>query len=128
MRAVLRLLLVLPPVLFLLPVAAAGQGMREGDATFGAVGLAETLSGRTLEFFDASLARYGADGSYSYRYRPDDPPFRGTWDTTDESAVCVSFNNGFSRCDTIVRAEGRLVLITEDGLRFPVRDLRANSR
>jgi hypothetical protein len=121
MRAMASALAVLA---VLAPVAAGAQGARAGDETFGAPALSDVLSGRTLEFFDASLARYSADGRYAYRYRPGDPPFRGRWETTPDSEVCVEFDNGFSRCDRIVRAEGRLVLITEDGLRFPVREVR----
>lgn len=105
---------------------AAGQGMRADDAPFEPAALSDVLAGTTLEFHDDSRARYGAAGDYAYRYRPDDPPFRGTWET-EGSAVCVTFDNGFDRCDTIVRAEGRLVLITADGLRFPVRAQRPNS-
>ncbi|MEM1431462.1 MAG: hypothetical protein AAGG09_18555 [Pseudomonadota bacterium] len=106
---------------------AVAQGSRVGDVTMGAADLAAVLAGQTLEFFDGSLARYAEDSSYQYRYRPEDPPFVGTWDTNEESEVCVVFDNGFSRCDRIVRSAERLVLITEDGLRFPVRALRPNS-
>lgn len=104
----------------LLASTASGQGMRAGDTLFEAAALSDLLAGTTLEFHDDSRARYGAGGAYEYRYRPGDPPFRGTWETED-SAVCVTFDNGFDRCDTIVRAGGRLVLITAEGLRFPVR-------
>jgi hypothetical protein len=123
-RAVL--VLILAP---LIPAAlpAQAQGTRPGDVPFAADALSAALSGRVLEFHDDSRARYGADGAYTYRYRPGDPPFRGTWETTEDSAVCVTFDNGFSRCDVIVRAAGRLVLITEEGLRFPVREVRPAS-
>jgi hypothetical protein len=117
--------LALPIAGVLLASTAAGQGMRDGDAVFGAAELSQLLAGTTLEFHDDSRARYGPDGAYEYRYRPGDPPFRGTWETRDGD-VCVTFDNGFDRCDTIVRAAGRLVLITEDGLRFPVRRQRPN--
>ena len=109
----------------LLASTASGQGMRADDTLFDAATLSDLLAGTTLEFHDDSRARYGAGGAYEYRYRPGDPPFRGTWET-DDSAVCVTFDNGFDRCDTIVRAAGRLVLITAEGLRFPVRLQRPN--
>ena len=38
--------------------------------------------------------------------------------------VCSAFDNGFSRCDMYVDDGARLVLITEDGTRFPVREVR----
>ncbi|MEM9250209.1 MAG: hypothetical protein AAGB05_16130 [Pseudomonadota bacterium] len=106
---------------------SAAQGLRDSDATFDAPGLSDVLSGQTLEFFDGSLARYAADEGYEYRYRPDGPPFVGAWRTTEQSEVCVTFDNGFSRCDVIVRSGARLVLITGDGVRFPVREVRPNS-
>ncbi|MEL6169596.1 MAG: hypothetical protein AAFR35_12965 [Pseudomonadota bacterium] len=101
--------------------AAAQQ--RATDETFTAVALADALSGQTAEFFDTSLASYAADGSYAYRYRPEEPPFIGTWEATEDSQVCVVFNNGFSRCDTIVQAGERLTMIVENGDRYPIRTL-----
>ena len=55
------------------------QSTRDGDAPFEAQSLADALSGQTLEFFDGSLARYGADTGYEYRYKPEEPPFVGSW-------------------------------------------------
>ncbi len=107
--------------------AVAAQGVQDDDARFSASGLSDAIAGQTLEFFDGSLASYADSAAYEYRYRPDEPPFVGKWRATDESEVCVTFNNGFSRCDVIVRSGDRLVLITEDGLRFPVRSVRPGS-
>ena len=107
----------------LIATHAAAQ-VRSGDEVFDAGGLAGELSGTQLEFYDGSTAQYDADKGYVYRYTPDDRPFTGTWDTNDDSSVCVTFDNGSDRCDIIVRAAGRLVLITEDGVRFPVREVR----
>lgn len=105
--------------------AAAQQGLRETDERLGQAELGTLLSGHLVEFYDSSRAIYRADGSYEYRYTPEDGPFVGRYAVTDESSVCVTFDNGFGRCDTFVEAAGRLVLITEDGLRFPVRERRA---
>ena len=103
--------------LFALPATAQ---QRASDTAFTAEDLAETLSGQRVEFFDASAARYYADGTYEYRYSPDDPVWRGTWETAG-TEVCVTFDNGFSRCDAYVLDGERLVMIIEDGTRFPVR-------
>lgn len=99
---------------------ALAQGVRDGDTLFETDGLAARLSGMMVEFFDGSRAYYGAAGAYEYRYTPEDPPFIGTYETRD-SMVCVTFENGADRCDTFVEGGGRLVLIIEDGTRFPVR-------
>ena len=100
---------------------ALSQGQRPDDVRFSSADLTGALAGRTVEFFDGSKARYGTDGSYAYTYTDDDPPFIGQFTTDDESRVCVVFDNGFDRCDTFVRSNGRLVLIIEDGTRFPAR-------
>jgi len=113
--AVLLLLLLALP-------AAAQTGLRATDTRFTGTGLADALSGNTVEFFDGSLATYRADARYEYRYAPGDPVWRGTWEAT-ASEVCVAFDNGRSRCDTFVRADDRLVLVIERGDRFPVRTL-----
>ena len=72
MRALIALLLTVG--------AASAQGLRDGDTRMDASGMAEALSGQVVEFFDGSLARYGADGSYTYRYTPTDPEWIGTWE------------------------------------------------
>ena len=117
----MRLAALLLLLLLALP-AAAQTGLRATDTRFTGTGLADALSGNTVEFFDGSLATYRADARYEYRYAPGDPVWRGTWEA-DASEVCVAFDNGTSRCDTFVRAGGRLVLVIARGDRFPVRTL-----
>ncbi len=102
------------------PMAYA-QEFRPGDETFSKPDLEARLSGQVIEFFDDSQAFYEADGRYRYTYRPEDPPFVGTWEANDASAICVSFDNGFARCDTYVVSRGRLTMIVDNGDRYPVR-------
>ena len=71
---------------------------------------------------DEAKSRYGADGTYSYTYTDDGPAWTGQFQVTDNSQVCVEFDNGSQRCDSIVLDGERIVLITTDGLRFPVRN------
>ena len=92
------------------------------DTTFQGSDLFNILSGQTIEFFDASMASYGADGTYEYRYRPEDPVWRGIWDA-EGAEVCVTFENGFARCDTFIRSGDRLVMVIADGTRFPVKSV-----
>ena len=106
--------------------AASAQGVRDSDIMLDANEMASTLSGHVVEFFDGSKSYYAADGAYHYTYTDDGPPFRGTYEVNDQSGVCVTFDNGFSRCDMYVRSGERLVLIIEDGTRFPVRSRTPN--
>lgn len=116
----LRRLLVLACVV---AAPAAAQGLRDGDAKLTAGALHERLAGMSVRFHDGSEARFSRAGDYTYRYRPQDPAFGGTYLATEDSQVCVTFSGGFRRCDTYVMNGGRLVLITRDGLRFPVKTL-----
>jgi hypothetical protein len=107
--------------LLVLPTALHAQGLRDGDRQMDRDGLMATLSGQAVAFHDGSVARYRGDGTYSYTYQPADPPFVGRFEAGNDSRVCVTFDNGFYRCDTFVFARERLVLITEGGERFPAK-------
>ena len=39
----------------------------------------------------------------------------------EDGIICIVYRNGFDRCDMYVRSGGRLVVLTEDGERYPVR-------
>lgn len=106
---------------FALP-ALAQEGMRSGDVVLDRVGMEDLLSGQVIEFYDGSKSRYDADGTYGYTYTDDGPVWTGRYEVFDDSRVCVSFDNGSARCDLFVRAGERVVLITGDGTRFPVRN------
>ncbi len=102
--------------------ALAQDGLRASDVVMAPAELTETLSGQQLEFFDGSKSSYAEDGTYGYTYTDDGPVWTGRFEVFEESRVCVDFDNGSRRCDQLVRDGDRLVLITEDGLRFPVRN------
>ena len=108
-------------LIVLLATPALAQGVRDSDTVMNAEETIAALSGNSVEFFDGSTARYSENGSYTYRYDDSGPLFTGTYAATDGGEVCVTFSNGFDRCDTYVQAQDRLVLIIEDGTRFPVR-------
>ena len=102
--------------------AAAQEGVRDEDRLLQPAEMTELLMGAVLEFFDGSKSTYGSDGSYGYTYTDDGPVWGGVYRVAGPSEVCVDFDNGSRRCDRIVRAGERLVLITEDGTRFPIRN------
>ncbi len=101
--------------------AFAQDGMRASDVRLSRDELMNYLSGKVLEFYNDSLATYRADGGYAYRYSPDGPPVPGTYQVMEDSRVCTTFQNGFSRCDYIVRDGARHVMIIGNGDRYPIR-------
>lgn len=107
--------------LFALP-AFAQDGIRTSDQLMDAAQMGQLLNGQQIEFFDGSKSHYASDGTYYYTYTDDGPEWTGRFKVSDNSRVCVDFDNGSSRCDQFVISGDRVVLVTEDGLRFPVRN------
>ena len=103
----------------------AQQAPRDSDTLLDQTELTTLLSGQVMEFYDNSLATYLADGRYEYRYAPGQPPFLGTYEVADGSSVCITFDNGFERCDLIVDDGSKYVMIIANGDRYPVRALAA---
>lgn len=102
---------------------AAQEGLRDGDTILTRGEMQTLLQGRMVEFFDGSKSRYSENGRYAYTYTDDGPAWIGQYRLLDNSLVCVDFDNGSSRCDRFVRAGERVILVIEDGTRFPVRNL-----
>ena len=100
--------------------ATSAQDLRDGDVVLSPADMAETLRGHTHEFHDGGRSFFSITESYSYTY-PDGGVAYGTYELRDDGVVCTFFNHGFERCDTYVRNGDRLILINEDGLRFPVK-------
>ncbi len=121
MRLALLLSLIAAPAL-------AQDGVRPSDTVLTQAEMADLISGQQLEFFDGSKSRYGDDGRYGYTYTDDGPVWSGTYQVFDDSQVCVDFDNGSQRCDQLVKDGDRVVLIIEDGTRFPVRNLTVYQR
>lgn len=111
------------PFLFAAGAAFAQDGMRPTDLAFDRSGLSDLLSGQVIEFFDGSKSTYRDGGRYEYTYTDDGPVWAGAYRMAEGSAVCVDFDNGSERCDVFVKDGVRVVLITADGLRFPVRNI-----
>ena len=70
------------------------------------------------------MSRYRGDGVYSYKYTESDRPWLGTWSVPEPGRICVDFDNGSTRCDTLVDDGARMVLVIANGTRFPVRERR----
>ncbi len=105
------------------PAAAQEFEPKASDQVLDAAAMAAQVVGRTHEFFDGGVSFFSVSGIYTYTYN-DGARAYGEWQLRDDGAggvICTSFEAGFSRCDMYVHDGTRLVLITEDGTRFPVR-------
>ena len=99
---------------------ADSWALRDSDRVLSRAEVDALTQGRTIEFYDDGQSRYFEDGGYSYTYASGAQAF-GRYSIADDGTVCIEYRNGFDRCDRYVEAGGRIVLLTEDGLRFPIR-------
>lgn len=117
---------IIPLFLFAaLPATAQDWATRSDDRLFTPDTLFAAVDGQQLTFFDDGQARFMPDGAYSYTLSEINGGATqfGRYEITEDSQVCVLFENGLGRCDLYVFASGRIVVLTEDGGRFPVRDV-----
>lgn len=116
-------ILILWAILAAGPAAAQDWALRSTDERFDAAALEAAVTGRTLTFHDDGQSRFSAGGAYSYTYSAANGGASqfGTWSAGPDGIICIAYRNGRARCDMYVRADGRLVVLTEDGGRFPVR-------
>jgi len=96
------------------------QGLRESDTVLNDAEMRAEIVGSTHTFFDGGQSFFSVTDLYAYTY-PDGGVAHGRYELRADGMVCTFFNHGFERCDTYVRNGERLVLINEDGVRFPVR-------
>ncbi len=108
--------------------AAFGQDYdtRGTDLLLDDAAVADLILGRELEFFDGGTSRYSAGGSYSWTYSAANGGgnWFGTHDIRADGVVCIDFRTLRSRRDRFVQSGDRLVLLSEDGQRYPVREIR----
>lgn len=107
-------------IFFALPAMAQDWVLREGDFALTQEALTERLVGKQIQFFDDGISRFEADGRYSYTYDEGGTAY-GQFEIAEDGLVCIDFVNGFSRCDRYVENGDRFILLTSDGLRFPIR-------
>ncbi len=112
---------ILLPLIFIASASLADDfASLSGDVALSDDELLALTSDQTLHFYEGGLSRYSTGGAYSYSYA-DGATAYGRFDVRADGLVCVEFVNGRNRCDRFVHSHGRLVLLTEDGDRFPVR-------
>lgn len=112
--------------LFICISLSAGPGLsqdwalRDSDRSLTAEQVDTLTAGRTLVFYDGGRSAYGPGDTYSYTYVSGQSA-PGRYSIAADGTVCIAYFNGFSRCDRYVESAGRIVLLTEDGERYPVR-------
>jgi hypothetical protein len=105
------------------PLASAADdwSLRTGEIPLSYEDLQQLTAGQTLTFYDNGQSRFSVGGSYSYTYPDNGGSAFGLFELRKNGTVCISFRNGASRCDLYVRRRELLMLITEQGDRFPIR-------
>lgn len=103
------------------PGAWAQEGIRDSDVMLSKAELTEYLAGQELEFYTGGFGTYRADGRHDYRYSDDGERVPGDYEVMEDSRVCVRFDNGFSRCDYVVRNGDRHLMVIDNGERYPVK-------
>jgi len=114
---------ILWPVLALVASTATAQdwNLRDTDQVLDAEALGLIADGGALTYFDDGVSLFSAGGAYSYTYANNGGTAFGRFRLAGEGQICIDYRNGFSRCDMYVRNGGRLVLLTENGERFPIK-------
>lgn len=102
---------------------ASDWSLRSGDTPLTIREATDLTRDSTLVFYDDGQSKYSAGGSYSYTYSATNGGGTafGVYTIQADGSICVTFRNGFDRCDLYVRSGDRLVLITQDGDRYPIR-------
>ena len=80
------------------------------------------VTGQRLVFYDDATARFADDGKYAYTYE-DGGTWLGLYETMTDSSICITFVTGVTRYDLYVRADERLVLVTAESMRFPIKHI-----
>ena len=102
------------------PVSAqeTAWNIRPWDTKLDPKWVRENIVGTSITLIDGGTAHYEADGLYRYVYIGGNT-FTGTYEVAEDGALCVTFESGAARCDLYVKQGEKLLLITEDGGRYP---------
>lgn len=106
-------------------VLAADWDVRDSDRILSLEEVEALTAGQTITFYDDGQSKYSVGGAYSYTYASGESAF-GRYRLEEDGTVCIDYRNGFSRCDRYVENGQRIVLLTEEGLRFPIRPPEKN--
>ena len=84
--------------------------------------VAAAFIGQTVYFSDGGVGKYGTDGSYTFTFSDfwNNDKSTGRY-SIRPSTLCIKFDDGGSRCDTIYVDNGKYVLVNKDDKSFALR-------
>jgi hypothetical protein len=84
--------------------------------------IAAAFVGQTVYFSDGGVGKYGTDGSYTFTFSDfwNNDKSTGRY-SIRPSTLCIKFDDGGSRCDTIYVDNGKYVLVNKDDKSFALR-------
>ena len=100
------------------PALAQDWNLRPWDEQMSRSEIVKRIVGSKVLFMDGGVSNYEEDGGYSYTYQGG-REFVGQYVVEQDGSICVDFANGTKRCDLYVRHGERLVMLSENGRRFP---------
>jgi hypothetical protein len=95
--------------------------LRPGEFPLNYEQATELTTGRTLTFYDNSQSKYSVGGAYSYSHPDGGGITFGVFRVRRDGSVCVNFRSGERRCNLYLKSHGLLLMLTEEGARFPVK-------
>ncbi|MBT2131189.1 hypothetical protein [Aliiroseovarius lamellibrachiae] len=110
-------------LIFATPSFASEWNTRSDDQLLTQTELETTLRGQTLTYYDGGTSEFRGDGQYFYTYGG---VWQGIYHLGADSTVCVTYVTEQTRCDLYVSYDGNLTVITETGLRFPIKSIVKN--
>ena len=84
--------------------------------------IAAAFIGKTVDFSDGGVGKYGTDGTYTFTFSDfwNNDKSTGRY-SIRPSTICVKFDDGGSRCDTIYVDNGKYTLVTKDDKSYGLR-------
>jgi hypothetical protein len=81
--------------------------------------IAASFIGKTVYFSDGGVGKYGTDGSYTFTFSDfwNNDKSTGRY-SIRPSTLCIKFDDGGSRCDTIYVDNGKYTLVNKDDKSF----------
>ena len=107
------------------PSYGAEWKTRSDDILFSQAQLTTRVRGKVLTYFDGGTSDFRKNGQYFYTYGGGGV-WEGHYDIGGDSTICITYVTAQTRCDLYVSSGKRLTVITETGMRFPIKAITEN--